>query len=613
MFKILKLSLNKKTVGLLFLNVFLVILTAASDIGAPLVLSQIQGCMEPNEQYRIPNAIIANYSPTISAGIWTVVMITISIFSLIVGLLSVIFLSRLFTTVIYNLRNKMYAKIQTFSLVDLDKIKTSSLLTRLTQDAFVLKQGYLAMFRMLIKSIFLYIGAAVSVVILLTTSKPGGNNVSNPNFPSTPNWSIIALVATATIFLILTIMMAAAPAIKYFLLSKKNTDDINNLVQENVVAQRLIKSFNLQEQQLKTFDFVSNELRKSLEGGSLRIFIATPTIYFLLNIIMPIVIWLHPSGFVDSKFATISILLSILITSIILIVISMVQIVRAIPSVKRIRQIFDYDPIIKYPNVPAPLNDDAENSIEINNMSFKYNPDNDYILKDINIKIKPNEVVGIIGSTSSGKTTLLNLILRMYDVTEGEIKLCGTNIKDFTKEQLKSLITYSPQFVTLFQGTIKSNLLFAKPDATEEEIIESTKIANAYEFIMKKEKQFDDEVVERGNNFSGGQKQRLAIARTLLKKSKFLILDDSTSALDMITEKEIQKKLLENNYNQTMLLVAQRISAVKNANRIIVMQDGKILGFDTHINLLRNCQEYYDIAVSQLGEREVLRELENAN
>ncbi len=602
MFKILKYALNKRTITLLVINILLVLVAAASDVGVPVILSKLQATLQPNAELAFPQ-----YSALANGGIWTAIMALVAFVSLAAGYLSVIFLSRMLAIITYNLRNRMYAKVQTFSLVDLDHIKSSSLLTRMTQDVVMLKNSYMFMFRTLIKSVCIYIGSAIAIITMCSQSSSDAG-VAAQGYPNIPSWSIIVLIFVCTLVLILVIMGSAAPAIKYFSRSQKGVDKINRLVQEDVIGQRVVKSFNLQEEQIATFNIASEALRSSSTSGSKRMFIAFPTIYFVLNIIMPIVTWISPAGLM-SKFASLSILLGLIVSSIIMIIVSMVQIGRSIPSVRRIKELFDYEPKIKYPTEGVELPNDALNTIEINNLSFKFNPENDYNLKNINISIKPNEVVGIIGSTSAGKTTLLNLILRMYDVVEGEIKLCGVNIKDYTKDQLKALITYCPQIVTLFEGTIKSNLLFAKPDTTNEELIDACQIANAYDFIMQKEGDFDHEVVERGNNFSGGQKQRLAIARTLLKKSRFLILDDSTSALDMLTEKEIQNELLKNKYNQTMLLVAQRISAVKNANRIIVMDKGEVIGFDTHINLLKNCQAYYDIAISQLGEREVENEI----
>lgn len=284
----------------------------------------------------------------------------------------------------------------------------------------------------------------------------------------------------------------------------------------------------------------------------------------------------------------------------------MLQLSLSMGSANRIKEVLNYKPSIEF----NPDGADIENAtIEFKNVNFKYNETGEYVLKNINLKIEPNQTVGIIGGTGSGKSTFISLIARMYDVKEGEVLISDKNIKDIKQSSLRDEMGVSLQNVVLFSGTIASNLKFGKPDATQEDMIEACKGAQAYDFILQKENGLDSVVEQRARNFSGGQKQRLAIARALIKKPKVLILDSSTSALDMITEKKVNQYIKDTNKNRTTIMVSQRISGVKDADRILVFQNGEIVGDGSHIELLKTCQEYRDIAVSQLGEEGVKNEI----
>lgn len=296
-----------------------------------------------------------------------------------------------------------------------------------------------------------------------------------------------------------------------------------------------------------------------------------------------------------------------MIVALILTIVGIVQINRAIPSFKRAMEVINYVPSVQFNDEDAKVS--KKNNIELHNVSFTYPNTKNHSLKNINLEIDAGEVVGVIGPTGAGKSTLINLIARMYDPTQGTIKLADTNLKQLSKHQLKSMISYCPQQVVLFSGTIRSNLEFGKQDASIQEMDEVIQIANLFEFVKSQQDGYDYKITQRATNLSGGQKQRLAIARALIKQAPVLLLDDATSALDMITERAICQELMKNIYKQTIFISSQRINAIRHANRIIVLDEGKIIAIGTHQQLLKTCQYYYDVAVIQMGKTEVDNEI----
>lgn len=657
MFRLLKNSMRKSEWKLFGLNVLLLVFQVASDVLVPLFLIFLNNMISER------TAILSNgwgkwvdsWNNQSNAYLITSVMILVGLVGMIIGIWRTFVSTKLASHISMNMRNMMYSKVQLFSLADLDKISSASLITRITTDVTLVNNAYTFIFRTLIKSLAVYIGCTIAIIVIATQSSSivelnpnlvdainKANNLSdinwaqfenNPfeyilqdglytdaqklsmikssiNYPTIPSWSIIVLVIAATVGLLISVMAIALPATKHFMTTQKNVDRINSLLQQNVVGQRVVKAFNLQDQQIESFKFGTEALRSSSTKAGTILFMILPTIYFFLDIVIILVSWLMPSSLISS-ISSVMMLINLMLVSMVLAIVAIVQIGRSYSSMKRINELLDYEPIIKY---IENNNDIKTNGVKLENVSFKYHSKDEqekYALKNINLEIEPGEIIGIIGPSGSGKTTLINLITRMYDPTEGVVKLSDYDIKTISKNDLRDSISLCPQQVTLFAGTIKSNLLFANQNATQSEIDIACQDANAYEFIMEKENQYDALVEERGSNFSGGQKQRIAIARTLLKKSKYLILDDSTSALDMLTESKIQNKLFTNPNNQTIIVVAQRISAVKNANRIIVMDKGEIIAFDNHENLLKNCRSYYEIALSQLGEKGVIQNAKN--
>ena len=333
-----------------------------------------------------------------------------------------------------------------------------------------------------------------------------------------------------------------------------------------------------------------------------------PIINFTLSATIVIILWVGTTT--DSiNITNVSTLMSIttlVLIGMMLFINVILFVTMAVGSANRIKTILKYDPTLKFKENGENI---ETNTIEFDNVNFRYHETSDYVLKNINFKIKENETIGIIGGTGAGKSTLVNLIARMYDIKEGSIKVSGHEVKDINEISLRTKIALSPQKVTLFSGTIASNLKFGKENASLEDMIEASKAAQAYDFIMQKENGFDSIVEQRGANFSGGQKQRLSIARALIMKPKILILDSSTSALDMITEKAVNDYIKSSNNDRTTLIVSQRISGVKDADRIFVLDKGEIVGIGSHKELLKKCSQYYEIALSQMGQEGVQNEM----
>ncbi len=507
----------------------------------------------------------------------------------ICGIIGIYFTSRASTSYIAYMRLKTYEKIQSLSYQDIDKISPSSLVTRLTNDTELISISFLFGMRFFVSGIFLFVYGLVI---------------------STISYSSLAWIYGAIIpFVLFAMIIAIGMAIPKFSKSQKNTDSINKSMRETILGIRVVKAFNLNENQKSNF----NQSNESLADSTMKAYkilgVVMPLIQSGINISIIVVLTMAANSKGDDIFIVapfITVLMNVLFGLITMIMVT-IQISRSIPSIKRVKEILDWKNSIKYIS-----NSDQKifnGKIEFKNVSYKFHKESAPILNNINLTINPNERIGIIGRTGSGKTTFINLIGRLFDPSEGEILIDDINIKDLSFEELNKNISIAMQTVTLFSGTIKSNIAMGlNSDLTNEEIIqkseEAAKVGEAWEFISKKTNKLESLVEQRGKNFSGGQKQRISIARTIAKKSKILIFDDSTSALDNVTESKVQKNI-KSFIDSTTIIVAQRISSVKNLDRIIVIEEGEINGFDNHANLLKNNDIYRDIAISQMGQKKV--------
>lgn len=609
MWYVVRKVLKKKYLLYLFCLLLILIGQATCEILLPITLVQLT-------QQANYAAQVSSFTAEASRNVLYLALLMIGLcigfiaFGASAGLLS----SYLGSRICGDLRLKIYRKIQDLSFIDLDNFKTSSLITRLTTDVEAVQNALFMLFRVGSRSIFLFFGGMIGVFIIavfpnisiLPLSIPNGldTQVMTPDL-----WYLVPLsllVISMIMFAVLLKILISSS--KQYKLSKYAIDDTNSVMRENILGVRVVKSFNLQNNQIERFQKANEKLRKTMEKSFIISMWMFPVINLTLTWSVVITIWVGAyTGAIDvAKIGAVMSITTLLLFGMQLMINVVLQIGIAIGSCKRITEILDTVPSIQYKDNGYKI---TNSSIKFENVNFKYNETGEYVLKNINLTISEDETIGIIGATGSGKSTFVSLIARMYDVKEGSLSISDYDIKDIDKHSLRKEIALSPQKVTLFSGTIASNLRYGKNDATLKEMEEASKGAEAYEFIMQKENKFDTKVEQRGRNFSGGQQQRISIARALIKKPKILILDSSTSALDMITERKVNEYIKSTNKGRTTIVVSQRISGVKMADRILVFEKGKIVGDGSHIDLLRNNAIYREIAISQMGIEGVEDEL----
>lgn len=483
-----------------------------------------------------------------------------------------------------EVRQGLFDKIQTLSFLELDKLKTSSLITRLTNDVTQIQQMTNMLLRMMVRAPSTAIGGLVMAIIL------------------SKELSKIFVVAIPIILIVVMIILK-----KSFPLFKKmqqKIDNINLVMRESILGIKIIKALVIEDKQKDRFNDANEELTMaSIKSQGMNLLLL-PISTFIMNLTVVSVLWFGGNMFVSGNIeigkimAFINYLLQIM-ASIMMVINCMIMFSRAQVSAARINEVLDTKASIENKE----NSEEVKNfDIEFKNVFFKYNDHSDNVLEDISVKIKEGEKIGIIGSTGCGKTSFVNLIPRLYDATSGEILIGGVNVKNINIKQLREDVGIVLQESILFSGDIKSNLKLGNKNASEEELISASKDSQAYEFIMNKDNKFDEAVEQRGKNLSGGQKQRLSIGRTLIKNPKIFIMDDSSSALDMATEAKLQTSIRNRMKDNTVLIIAQRISAVMDLDKIIVMDDGKISAMGSHKELLERSEIYRSIAVSQLGE-----------
>ena len=483
-----------------------------------------------------------------------------------------------------EVRQGLFDKIQTLSFLELDKLKTSSLITRLTNDVTQIQQMTNMLLRMMVRAPSTAIGGLVMAIIL------------------SKELSKIFVVAIPIILIVVMIILK-----KSFPLFKKmqqKIDNINLVMRESILGIKIIKALVIEDKQKDRFNDANEELTMaSIKSQGMNLLLL-PISTFIMNLTVVSVLWFGGNMFVSGNIeigkimAFINYLLQIM-ASIMMVINCMIMFSRAQVSAARINEVLDTKASIENKENCEEV---KSFDIEFKNVFFKYNDHSDNVLEDISVKIKEGEKVGIIGSTGCGKTSFVNLIPRLYDATSGEILIGGVNVKNINIKQLREDVAIVLQESILFSGDIKSNLKLGNKNASEEELISASKDSQAYEFIMNKDNKFDEVVEQRGKNLSGGQKQRLSIGRTLIKNPKIFIMDDSSSALDMATEARLQTSIRNRMKDNTVLIIAQRISAVMDLDKIIVMDDGKISDMGSHKELLERSEIYRSIAVSQLGE-----------
>lgn len=487
-----------------------------------------------------------------------------------------------------RLRQGVFDKIQTLSFLDLDRFKTSSLITRLANDVTQIQNMVLMGLRIAVRSPLLCIGGLVMAISLSL------------------KLSVVFLVSVPIILLAVTVIMKKS--FPLFLSLQEKIDGVNTVMRESILGIRVIKVFNIEDKQGEKFDEANMKLMNTSISAQNMNMLLWPVVTLVMNLSIISILWFGGNmaniGTVEigKIMAFINYLLQIM-NSLIMVVTIILNFSRAKASSDRINQVLSSNSSIQDCRNPFVMNG---YDIEFKNVSFKYNEHSEYVLKDISFRANEGEKIGIIGATGSGKSSFISLIPRLYDATEGQVLLGGIDVKDIRLKDLRDNIGVVLQDSILFSGTIESNLSFGNQNA-DMELIENAAIdAQASEFINTKEDGYRSIVEQRGKNLSGGQKQRLSIARAIIRNPKILIMDDSSSALDMATEARLQNALRNRMKNNTVIIIAQRISGVMDADKIIVLDKGRILAVGKHEELLKSCEIYQSIAVSQLGEEVLL-------
>ncbi|WP_426460897.1 ABC transporter ATP-binding protein [Mycoplasma hafezii] len=518
------------------------------------------------------------------------IILALAILSLCAGITSGYFASKATAGVATNLRHNMFVNIENFSFANFDKYSKASLITRLTNDITNIQNAYMMMIRGFIRAPFMLVGAIIMA------------------FTSNVKLALVLLgVILIVTILLVTIIYFSFPRFSAML---KGYDQLNSKAKENIAGIKTIKAFVTEEKELEEFKKTSEWVKKLGIRAEKLVALNSPlmigTIFISLFFIMLVATWQiarNPHGemtigilasFVSYMFQT---LMALMMASFVFVSFTIAK-----ASANRILEVLNEEPVIK--NCANPVYELNKGSIRFENAFLQYGGAKKPTLKDLNLTINAGETIGVIGATGSAKSSFVNLIPRLYDVTSGALYIDDINVKDYDLTTLRDNVGIVLQKNTLFKGTIRENMQWGKLDATDEEIIEALKNASAYEFVMEKEGQLDAEVEEKGNNFSGGQKQRLCIARALIKKPKIIILDDSTSAVDNKTDKKIRTAFNEKLQDTTKIIIAQRISSIENASRIIVMKKSRVIDFDTHENLLNNNEFYRGLYESQTNDVE---------
>ncbi len=519
-------------------------------------------------------------------------MLLVTLIYAICAIVATFIASRVSVGFARDLINAIYKKVQKFSINEFNKISTSSLITRTTNDVTQIQTLTLMSMRMMIIAPLMCIGG-----IIMAVQK---------------NLRLSVLFIVVIPLLLVAIVLLAKKIVPLFTRLQKATDKINQVVREKLTGVRVIRAFGTEEYERDRYDVANKNIYDISIKAAYMMSILMPVVMFVINASSVAVVWVG-SSLIDQNLLEIGDMMAFMqyaiqvLFSILAVTMLFVMIPRAIVSVKRISEVFDLEPSIVDNKKDIKKEDIAERgTIEFKDVEFKYEGSNEPVLSNLNFKINKGETVAILGGTGSGKSSLLNLMMRFYDVTKGEIKVGGINVKDMSLKSLRDMIGYIPQKAVLFSGTIKSNIKYGKKDATDEEIINALEISQSYDFVSALDDGINSEVAQGGTNFSGGQKQRLSIARAIVKKPDIYLFDDSFSALDYETDKRLRKAIAENTDNATVVIVAQRVSTILNADNIIFIEDGKIIAQGTHKELYANCASYKDVVLSQITEKEAI-------
>lgn len=517
-------------------------------------------------------------------------MIALAFLGMIASVLVGFLASRVGAKAGRDLRGRVFRKVVGFSNNELDHFSTASLITRSTNDIQQIQMLMVMLLRMVLYAPILAIGGVYQVF---------QTNVSM-------SW----IIGLAVVLIALVVLLLFVVAMPKFKIMQKLVDRLNLVTREILTGLPVIRAFSTEKHEEKRFDKANMDLTKTNLFVNRAMTFMMPVMMVIMNGISVLIVWVGANGINDGQMqvgdmmAFIQYTMQIIMGFLMLCMIS-VMLPRAAVAAERVDEVLSSKTIINDPKQPLLIPQKADGVLKFDHVSFRYPGASEDVLHDISFEAKPGETTAIIGSTGSGKSTLVNLIPRFYDVTEGKITLDGLDIREVAQHDLREKLGYVPQKGVLFSGTIASNIMFGNPDGSDEEMKEAAQIAQATEFIETKRKRYDSSIAQGGSNVSGGQKQRLSIARAIAKHPKLFIFDDSFSALDFKTDVALRRALREKTADSTVLIVAQRISTILHAEQILVLDDGQIVGKGTHEELLRNCEVYQQIAASQLSEEEL--------
>ena len=566
---------------------------SAFVIGPLMMLTEVAGeVMLPKFMSMIINNGVASRNVAYIGKMGTLMVLTV-LFMAVGGILGAYFSAKASISFTSDMRNDLFRKVQQFSFENIDGYSTGSLVTRLTNDVQQVQNVLMMGLRMALRAPGMFLGALIMAFMM--------------------NRQLAVIILIVIPLLLAAIILILKTAFPRFGEMQRRLDRLNSGIQESLTNVRVVKSFVREDHEIEKFSKLNDDLKES-SLRALRIVIATmPVMMFAMNVTTLAVVWYGGNIIIAGKmpvgdltaFTTyiVQILMSLMMLSMVFL-----QSSRASASMKRINEIFDTE---------ISLNDDhaknkdkkvTEGCVEFKNVSFGYSGENgrkDLVLEGISFTAEPGQTIGIIGSTGSGKTSLVQLIPRLYDVTGGEVLVDGVNVKEYSLKHLREGVGMVLQKNILFSGTIEENLRWGNEDAPMEDVIRFSESAQADPFVKTFKNGYDTEMGQGGVNVSGGQKQRLCIARALLKRPKILILDDSTSAVDTATEAKIRESLYHDLKDTTKIIIAQRISSVQEADQILVLEDGKIVGHGTHEELLKTCEAYSEIYTTQIGNQSI--------
>lgn len=485
------------------------------------------------------------------------------------------------------MRNDMFRHINSLSHAELDRLGTPSLITRLTNDINQVQQAVAMFIRLVVRAPFIVIGSAIMAMSIDL------------------KLSVIFVIIIPLVVLVLYIIMSRS--IKYYKVIQKKLDRISLVTREGLSGVRVIRAFSRQDTEQKRFDEANDDyLEISLRVGRLSALL-NPLTYVILNLAIAAIVWfggvrVNIGQLTQGEVIAFVNYMTQISLALVVVANLVVLFTKAAASSARINEVLEIEPSIK--NGTEQNGVGSENAVEFSHVFFSYNNSGEYALEDIDFTAKKGQTIGVIGGTGSGKSTLASLIPRFYDISKGELKIDGTNAADYDTTALRQRIGVVPQKTVLFSGTIAENMRWGKRDATDEEIWKALETAQAKEFVEKMPEGLNTHIAQGGKNLSGGQKQRLTIARALVSQPDILILDDSASALDFATDAALRKAIAQNTTGMTTFIISQRANSIMQADRIIVLDDGKQVGLGTHKELLENCDVYREICYSQLSKEE---------